>query len=302
MVHAAVLFTGLLVALVGDAPDSSHDIKTYEALRAKAGKDSQAQVKLALWCEAHGLNAERLKHLAQAVLSDPRNVTARGLMGLVAFGGRWESAEKIGERIKADEQRAAKLAEYEGRRVKLVEKEASVRQGGGALQGPRPARGRVRRPAQGQPRAGSGPCQPRHVVRAERAEGRGNGPLHDGRSSRSVPGCVLAAPGVREAQRPMDDRRAGRRGRAGRARAAAGQSPMGAAAQKMEELAGRSRSSSSHRAEAREQLASLTDPRAVPSILKVFSIRGSEAEQTLLLQVLGQIDDPRSSRAWPTWP
>ena len=91
MVHAAVLVTGLLIALVGDAPDSSHDLKTYEALKPKAGKDSQAQVKLALWCESHGLDAERMKHLAQAVLSDPKNVTVRGLLGLVAFGGRWES-------------------------------------------------------------------------------------------------------------------------------------------------------------------------------------------------------------------
>src|ERR1700722_14841368 len=102
MLHATVLFTGLLFAWVGDAPDSSHDIKTYEALKAKAGRDSQAQVKLALWCEAHGLNAERIKHLALAVLSDPKNVTARGLLGLVAFGGRWETAERARERIKAD--------------------------------------------------------------------------------------------------------------------------------------------------------------------------------------------------------
>ena len=48
-------------------------------------------------------------------------------MGLVAFGGRWESADKIGDRVKADEQRTARLAEYEGRRAKLAEREASVR-------------------------------------------------------------------------------------------------------------------------------------------------------------------------------
>ena len=63
-------------------PASSHDFKTYDALKGKAGKDAQAQVKLALWCEAHGMNGERVKHLAQAVLSDPKNVTARGLLGL----------------------------------------------------------------------------------------------------------------------------------------------------------------------------------------------------------------------------
>ena len=71
-------------------------------MKAKAGKDSQAQVKLALSCEAHGLNAERLKHLSQAVLSDPRNVTARGLLGLIASGSRWETArarERIARRM-----------------------------------------------------------------------------------------------------------------------------------------------------------------------------------------------------------
>ena len=94
MLHAALICTGLLAALAGDASPSPQDLKTYEALKLKAGKDAQAQVKLALWCEAHGLDAERLKHLAQAVLADPGNATARGLLGLIGFGGRWESPEK----------------------------------------------------------------------------------------------------------------------------------------------------------------------------------------------------------------
>jgi hypothetical protein len=95
-------------------------------LKAKAGKDAPSQVKLALWCEAHGLDAERVNHLARAVLADPKNVTARGLLGLLAICGRWESAEKIGERIKADEQRAARLAEYNTRRAKLVGEEEAI--------------------------------------------------------------------------------------------------------------------------------------------------------------------------------
>ncbi len=65
------------------------ELKAYESARAKAGRDADAHIKLALWCEAHGLKAARLKHLAIAVLSDPGNTTARGLMGLVAAGGRW---------------------------------------------------------------------------------------------------------------------------------------------------------------------------------------------------------------------
>src|SRR5271154_5799505 len=83
MLHVALLCASLLVTQAGDPAASTGDIKTYEALKAKAGKGPQAQVSLALWCEAQGLNAERVKHLAQAMLSDPKNVTARGLMGLI---------------------------------------------------------------------------------------------------------------------------------------------------------------------------------------------------------------------------
>ena len=71
MVNIALVSTYLVISISGDPSTSSPDLKTYHALNAKAGKDPQAQVKLALWCEARGLNAERLKHLAQAVLSDP---------------------------------------------------------------------------------------------------------------------------------------------------------------------------------------------------------------------------------------
>lgn len=47
MVNTALLFATLLVVQVGDPPAVPHDFRTYEALRAKAGKDAQAQVKLA---------------------------------------------------------------------------------------------------------------------------------------------------------------------------------------------------------------------------------------------------------------
>ena len=156
MFHVALVYAGLLAPWSATHPPRP-GLKTYEALKAKAGKDSQAQVKLALWCEAHGLDAERLKHLAQAVLADPRNATARGLLGLVAFGGRWESPDKIGERVKADERRAARLAEYNGRRARLAEKERKLPRGRGRAR----RRGAAPRPpiavrAQGQSRAGAG--------------------------------------------------------------------------------------------------------------------------------------------------
>jgi hypothetical protein len=123
MVRLVLLCTSLFGAPAEGTPSpSSADFKAYEAARADVGRDPQGHVKLALWCEAHGLNAERLKHLALAVLIDPTNATARGLMGLVAYRGNWESPEKVAARLKADEAAAAPLAEYNARRAELEER------------------------------------------------------------------------------------------------------------------------------------------------------------------------------------
>ncbi len=90
----------LATTAVGDDPASSAadrptDRTAYEAARKEAGHDAQAQVRLALWCEQHGMTAERMKHLAAAVLQDPSNALARGLMGLVARGGKWERPDEV---------------------------------------------------------------------------------------------------------------------------------------------------------------------------------------------------------------
>ena len=138
MVHAALLLSGLMIALVGDAPASPHDIQTYEALKAKAGKDSQAQVKLALWCEAHGLTAERMMHLAQAMLADPKNVTARaaGPRRLRRTMGVGREDRRAGQDGRAADGQAGRIRRASGQ---------THRQGGGrperrgALQGRRPA-------------------------------------------------------------------------------------------------------------------------------------------------------------------
>ena len=88
--------------------------RAYEEARATAGRTSEDQVRLALWCEAHGLTRERLNHLAVAVLADPTNATARGLMGLVAYKGRFQRPEAVAEKAQAD----PILAEYDARRIK----------------------------------------------------------------------------------------------------------------------------------------------------------------------------------------
>ncbi len=118
MIYLALVCSALTAASPADPPESDA-LKVYRAAAAQVGRDAEAHVKLALWCEAHGLGAERLKHLAIAVLTDPANATARGLMGLVAYRGRWETPDAVGERLQSDEAPAAVRSEYDRRRAEI---------------------------------------------------------------------------------------------------------------------------------------------------------------------------------------
>ena len=71
MLSAIVVCAGLMVASPQAPEASNEDLAAYESAKRGVGRDADAHVKLALWCEAHGLEAERLKHLALAVLIDP---------------------------------------------------------------------------------------------------------------------------------------------------------------------------------------------------------------------------------------
>jgi hypothetical protein len=72
----------ILAATLGVFPDENvaeppkPDLAAYRQATAKVDKTADAHVRLALWCEAHGLTAERLKHLSLAVLYDPTNALA----------------------------------------------------------------------------------------------------------------------------------------------------------------------------------------------------------------------------------
>src|SRR5205823_4762572 len=96
------------------------DRSAYETAETDAGHDAKAHVRLALWCEAHGLTSERMKHLALAVLYDPSNALARGLMGLVAYQGKWERPEVVGRRIEEDPARRELIREYLDRRAQTA--------------------------------------------------------------------------------------------------------------------------------------------------------------------------------------
>src|SRR4051812_5244299 len=78
--------------------------------------DADAHLQRALWYEAHGQKAESLRSLALAIQADPKNATARGLMGMVPDEGRWRSPGMVAERVREDEALARALAEYDTRR------------------------------------------------------------------------------------------------------------------------------------------------------------------------------------------
>ena len=131
MIGALILGCGICTALPPDVKSSTTpsptDFKTYEAAAASIKRDPDVHVKLALWCERHGLEAERIKHLALAILIQPDNATARGLLGLVADSGRWRKPDDIGARVQRDEKLTAKLAEYNARRAVLDQTEQTLR-------------------------------------------------------------------------------------------------------------------------------------------------------------------------------
>jgi tetratricopeptide (TPR) repeat protein len=108
------------VGLLADEPSRvppTPDLAAYNEAKAKTAKSADAQVRLALWCEAHGMSAERVKHLALAVLYEPSNALARGLMGLVSHQGKWERPEQVSQEIKNDPARQARINEYLKRRA-----------------------------------------------------------------------------------------------------------------------------------------------------------------------------------------
>jgi hypothetical protein len=246
----------------GSAPSPD---ATYEKMRANAGRDAEAQVKLALWCEAHGLEKERLRHLAVATLADPSNALARGLMGLVEYNGKWKRPEAVARDLKADMARADLLAEYNGRRAKAAVTVAAQHklalwcEEKGLKDEARAHLATVVR------------LDPNHADSWKRLGYKkvGNHWTTD----------VLATAQKTEhtAQQEADKRWKSR----------------------LEKL----RDALSHKGvkkdEAERELATVTDPRAVPMVWKVF-VQGHEKHHLAAVQLLGQIDAASASRALAT--
>ncbi len=122
MLHALLLCCVILSDGGQPAGPTAIDRAAYESASAKAGKTAAAQIQLALWCEAHGMTAERAKHLALAVSLDPLNTVARGLLGLVSFRGNWTRPTEVERDIQSDPAFQTLFREYLDRRVRTPQK------------------------------------------------------------------------------------------------------------------------------------------------------------------------------------
>jgi hypothetical protein len=262
MLQLTLLCAGLCAAApTVSAPPAQADLKGYEEARAQLGRDADAHVKLALWCEAHGLSAEKFKHLALAVLTDPQNTTARGLMGLVSYNGKWRSPDAVREQIKTHGDLAAALAEYNARRDGLKDTAAE------------------------------------HWKIALWCESKGLKP----EALAHLASVVRLDPGHEAAWKHMGYKRWNGRWLNEDQRAAekAESDQQRRADRKWRPLLEKWRgwlSKKETRGRAERALAQVTDPRAIPAVWAVFGL-GDEAQQTVGVQLLGQIEAPEASRA-----
>ncbi len=71
------------------------DLATYGAAARRAGRDAEAHVRLALWCEARGLDAERNTELSEALHLNPHDACARGISGQIRQGVSWVSLKEF---------------------------------------------------------------------------------------------------------------------------------------------------------------------------------------------------------------
>lgn len=255
-----IAITGLVCA---DGPVVQRPEDDYAAVKARADRSADAQVKLALWCEAHGLTAERTRHLMLAVLRDPANATARGLLGLVPFRGKWQSPGEVARRLQDDPDRKAVLQDYLQRRARTpdrpddqwtlalwCEEHALKDQATAHLYQV------LKR-------------DPRREAAWKRLGFRKQG----GRWVK--PEALAAEKAEAETQ----------------ARATKSWKPR--LEKWREALKGRDRE---RKAVAQESLARVVDPYAVPAVMAVFG-HGGEAQQKIALELLGKIDAPAASRA-----
>ncbi len=80
-----------------EKPEPAQALAEYNVKRIKTPKTADAQWKLALWCEQHGLDAEAKAHFATVVSLDPRREVAWKRLGYKKYNGQWMDDEQIKE-------------------------------------------------------------------------------------------------------------------------------------------------------------------------------------------------------------
>lgn len=237
-------------------------LQEYRAAAQDAGRDPDAHVRLALWCESHGLEAERLRHLARAVMADPANALARSLLGLVEYRGKWARPEEVADRVKADDELAEKLAEYNARRERM-----------------KPTADSHWRLAVW--------CEEQGLADEARAHFTAVTRLDPGRAAAwKRLGCKkVNGRWMTEAQIEAT--------KAEHTEQAAADAKWGPKISRWK--AHLDDRDPRHREEAEAGLAGITDPRAVPAMLRAFGT-GMPSDQARLVRLLGQVDAPAASR------
>jgi len=273
---ALLLGSTLLAIGLPESQSTPEDLAAYHAAAARIGDDAEAHVRLALWCEAHNLRAEREEHLAAALRIAPDDPRARGLVGQVAENGRWERPEQVAARVRADSELAAKLVNYNAKRSKsAMTQEAQWKLALWCQQ------------------QGLEPEAVAHfaaVTRIPPPRRKGldalvQDPYRDLRDAAwKKLGCRLhQGRWMTEEQIHAEREEAAAQARADRRWS------------KLLEDWKRDLHAGSHREEAEANLAGVTDPRAAREVWRVFA-GGGPADQARAAQILGQIDAPAASQ------
>ena len=241
--------------------DRADETGRVQGGRGRGRARSAAHIRLALWCEAHGLTAERLKHLSLAVLYDPANTLARGLMGLVAYHGKWDRPDVVGQQIQNDPAHQAMVQ-------------------------------RIPRPPGTHARQGRGADEAGGLVRRKGLKEQALAHYSE---------VTRLDPSREAAWKHLGYKKQGSRWVKPEEAAAAKQEATHQKQAdkhwktKLEKLRdGLESKDAAKRAKAEQGLTEVTDPRAVPMIWAIF-VRGGERQQIAAVQMLGQIDGPSAS-------
>ncbi len=239
----------------------------YEQARREAGRDAGAHLRLALWCEEHGMDAERMKHLALAVLHDPSNALARSLMGLVAYKGKWTSPDEAGRKMQEDPEYRKRVDEYLDRRARTPDQpEAQMKLAAWCRENGLKAQAVAHYHV---------------VVRLDPSNEKAWKQL----GYRRVSGRWVRPEEAASARLEADRQRlADRRWKT-----------------RMEKLReGLTSKDAARRLRTERAMDGVDDPRAVPMIWSIFVARGNPKLQAAAVRMLGQIDGPPASMALAT--